>query len=96
MLGLVALENAKIPPPETTLEKFEFIVENLSEAHRLTTIVAFSALAILVFCRWLKSLILSKGGPRWKWVYAIPEIFLVVVGSTSKHSRSYPIACCRS
>lgn len=76
MLGLVALQHSL--NPISTLDKALFLFNNaVSESHRLTAIVSFSALAILVALRKVK--VACK---RYWWIYRVPEVFLVVVIST--------------
>lgn len=78
MLGLVPLQHQL--NPHSTLEKLLFLVDNaFIHAHKLTTVVSFSALAILVVLRKAKQAF--KG--YW-FIYRLPEVFLVVVVSTSK------------
>jgi hypothetical protein len=77
MLGLVALEHRL--HPQSTLDKFLFLVENaLTHAHLTTTFVSFSALLVLVFSRSFKSMF-----KNYWWIYRLPEVFVVVVVSTS-------------
>jgi cell division protein FtsW (lipid II flippase) len=81
MFGLVALEHAL--KPQTTLEKFIFLVENVFEHfHRTTTFISFGALLVLVFIRTAKGFF-----KKWWWIYRIPEVLIVVVVSTSMYPR---------
>jgi high affinity sulfate transporter 1 len=76
MLGLVGLEHQL--HPQSTFDKFIFIVENaLTHAHPTTTLISFSAFAVLVFLRSFKNLFRNY----W-WIYRLPEVFVVVVVST--------------
>lgn len=78
MLGLVGLQHQY--NPHSTLEKIVFLIDNaFIHTHRLTAVVSFSALAILVILRKLK--VICK---RWWFIYRLPEVFLVVVISTSE------------
>ena len=78
MLGLVGLQHQL--NPHSTLEKIVFLVDNaFTHTHRLTALVSFTALAILVILRKLK--VACK---RWWFIYRLPEVFLVVVISTSE------------
>jgi len=80
MFGLTALEHAL--NPQTTLEKFLFIVENVFEhGHRSTTFISFGALMVLVFIRTVKGYC-----KKWWWIYRLPEVLVVVVVSTSRCS----------
>ena len=77
MFGLTKLHHAA--DPETTLDKFLFLVANaISNSDRLTTIISFSALFALIAMRSFKDRFKSI-----RWIYSMPEVFLVVVVSTS-------------
>ena len=77
MFGLTHLEH--ILQPKSTMEKLLFLIENVfTHAHRLTTIISFGALAVLVCLRSLK-----QAFKKYWFTYRIPEVFIVVVASTS-------------
>ena len=77
MLGLVPLQHAL--NPHSTLEKLVFLIDNaIPHSHHLTAVVSFSALAVLVCLRKFKQLF-----PKYWFIYRLPEVFLVVVVSTS-------------
>ncbi|KAI7351992.1 hypothetical protein KC354_g12189 [Hortaea werneckii] len=61
----------------SSLDKIEFLFRHAYEAHRLTCIVAFSTIAIVLVLRELK----KRLQPRFNWVAYIPDRFLVVVFS---------------
>ncbi|KAI7559853.1 hypothetical protein KC317_g10100, partial [Hortaea werneckii] len=61
----------------SSLDKIEFLFRHAYEAHRLTCIVAFSTIAIVLVLRELK----KRLQPRFSWVAYIPDRFLVVVFS---------------
>lgn len=76
MLGLTTLQHTL--NPHSTLDKLIFLIENAyGHAHELTTIVSFTALAILVVLRKTKQFF-----PKYWFIYRLPEVFLVVVVST--------------
>ncbi|VDC07868.1 unnamed protein product [Peniophora sp. CBMAI 1063] len=76
MLGLVALEH-KVNP-ETTLQKFLFLVEyGFTHAHKPTVLLSFISFAILVAIRNLKRFV-----SHIPILYRMPEVLLVVLGST--------------
>ncbi|KAL0955586.1 hypothetical protein HGRIS_001822 [Hohenbuehelia grisea] len=75
MLGLTELQHVLLP--ETTLDKFFFLVEHARNAHPLTATISFGALLVLVLLRQLKNL-----GKRFWFVYRIPEVLIVVLLST--------------
>ncbi|PAV23187.1 sulfate anion transporter [Pyrrhoderma noxium] len=76
MFGLTELEH--VVNPQTTLDKFIFLLRNAAEnEHRPTTLISFGALAVLVALRYL------KGKCRRYWfIYRIPEVLIVVIAST--------------
>jgi hypothetical protein len=77
MFGLTKLHH--VADPETTLDKLLFLIENvISNSDRLTTIISFSALFALIAMKSLKDRF--KG--TW-WIHSLPEVFIVVVASTS-------------
>ncbi|KAH8103503.1 sulfate anion transporter [Cristinia sonorae] len=76
MFGLTALHHQV--NPQSTLEKFIFLVDNaFTNGHRTTTIISFSALLILVALRVFKNQF-----PKYWFIYRIPEVLVVVVVST--------------
>ncbi|KAH9910992.1 sulfate anion transporter [Epithele typhae] len=76
MFGLTQLEH--VLQPKSTLEKLLFLIENaFTHAHRLTTIISFGALAVLVLVRTFK-----QAFKKYWFIYRIPEVFIVVVVST--------------
>ncbi|KAG9312209.1 sulfate transporter family-domain-containing protein [Chiua virens] len=76
MFGLVALEDRL--RPETTLDKIVFLAEYVwTHSHRLTTMISFGALLVLIFLRFFKEFFKKT----W-WIYRLPEVLLVVVVST--------------
>lgn len=78
MFGLAALEDQV--RPETTLDKTLFLVEYVwTHSHRLTTLISFGVLFVLVFLRLFK-----ESFKRTWWIYRLPEVLLVVIASTCK------------
>ncbi|KAH9888425.1 sulfate anion transporter [Cubamyces lactineus] len=76
MFGLTNLEH--VLQPKSTLDKLFFLVENVfTHAHRLTALISFGALAVLVGMRAIK-----RAGKRYWFIYRLPEVFIVVVVST--------------
>lgn len=76
MFGLTELEHTL--NPQSTLDKFIFIVDNLfSHTHRITAIISFSALFALVLLRSFKGAF-----KRYWWIYRVPEVLVVVIIST--------------
>ena len=77
MFGLTKLEH--VLQPKSTLDKLLFLVENaFTHAHELTTIISFGALGILVAVRSFK-----QAFKKYWFIYRLPEVFIVVVVSTS-------------
>lgn len=78
MLGLTKLLHQL--DPETTVQKFMFLVKNaLQYSNPLTATISFSALFALVALRVFK----NKFKHIW-WIYRVPEVLVVVIASTSK------------
>ncbi|CAA7260456.1 unnamed protein product [Cyclocybe aegerita] len=75
MLGLNELRH--LVDPQTTLDKFLFLIKYSIEFTQPTTLISFSALFALVALRWSK----NKFPNRW-YIYRIPEVLVVVVVST--------------
>lgn len=75
MFGLLALEH--IAHPESTFEKFIFLVENITRLNSHTAIISAIALAVLVSLRSFKQLF-----KRWWFIYRLPEVLIVVIVST--------------
>ncbi|KIL62009.1 hypothetical protein M378DRAFT_81836, partial [Amanita muscaria Koide BX008] len=83
MFGLTKLQH--ILDPETTMAKLGFLLENVfTHAHKMTTIISFSALLAIVLFRAFKNMF-----KRNRWIYNLPEVLIVVVASTalSAHYR---------
>lgn len=76
MFGLVGLEEKY--NLHTTVDKIEFLVQNLSNMHYPTTLVAFSTLALLILIRQVK----RHAAKRFKWTYLFPEVLVAVGLST--------------
>lgn len=76
MFGLTALMHQV--HPESTLDKVLFLVEHvIPSANAITTLVSFSALAVLVGLRMVKGAF-----QKYWWIYRLPEVLIVVVVST--------------
>ena len=77
MFGLTELQRAA--HLHSTPEKIAFLFNNaFTHFHPHTTVISFTALFALVFCRNFKNLF-----KRYWWIYRIPEVLLVVAISTS-------------
>ena len=87
MLGLEHLLHAVKPlPPHTTPDKILFLIEHaFTEGGSLTTIISFTSLITLIVTRALKRRIGKFGIPYTAWVPYIPEVFILVVVSTSEY-----------
>ncbi len=78
MCGLTELEH--MLNPDTTLDKFIFFIENGWEhSHRLTTVVSFGTLVVLISMRMIKGLF-----KNYWFIYRIPEVLIVVIVATGK------------
>lgn len=62
----------------TTWDKMVFLVHNVGKTHRLTAIVAFTAMLIIILFRIVK----AKVSRVFKQIIFVPEILLVVIVST--------------
>jgi MFS superfamily sulfate permease-like transporter len=83
MFGLTELGRAA--HPETTLDKMFFLFRHaLTDFHPHTTVISFTALLALVFCRNFKNLF-----KKYWWIYRMPEVLLVVAISTGTYDLSY-------
>ena len=81
MFGLVNLMHAL--NPQSTIEKTLFLIEYAPlHMHKVTTLVSFTALAVLVVLRLVKT-----GLKRYTWIYRLPEVLIVVVVSTCGYYR---------
>ncbi|CAK5275870.1 unnamed protein product [Mycena citricolor] len=64
--------------PESTFDKALFLIEHVfPSANVRTTIVSFSALAVLVALRAIKAVF-----QKYWWIYRVPEVLVVVILST--------------
>ncbi|KAF7350960.1 Sulfate anion transporter [Mycena sanguinolenta] len=76
MFGLTALMHEL--HPESTFDKLLFLLEYaFTHSNITTTIISFSALAVLVGIRTIKGFF-----QRYWWIYRLPEVLLVVIVST--------------
>ena len=81
MFGLTTLQHQL--NPQTTLEKFVFLVDNVfTHMHKTTTLISFIALLVLVVLRNVKAAF-----KKYVWIYRLPEVLLVVVISTRMYKR---------
>ncbi len=80
MFGLTALQHQL--NPQTTLEKFVFLVDNVvTHMHKITALISFTALLVLVVLRNIKTAL-----KKYVWIYRLPEVLLVVVISTREYN----------
>jgi MFS superfamily sulfate permease-like transporter len=85
MLGLAAVlssPQASHDPPTTPIPKLLFIFEHLEHVNKTTAILSFSSLAVLIVARVMKQWAVQRPGGRW--VRFVPEILIVVVGTTGE------------
>jgi len=76
MLGLVEL--MRTVNPESTWEKFLFILEHIPRIHEATAFVAFTALGVLVGLRFFKHAI-SQSTKYLAWFRYVPEVLVTVI-----------------
>ncbi|ORY29822.1 sulfate transporter family-domain-containing protein [Naematelia encephala] len=80
MTQILAHPDAREDPPTLPLSKFIFTLRHLSHVNKATAILGFTALAVLIVARFGKQKLLTRPG-AW-WLRFVPEILLVVVGTT--------------
>jgi MFS superfamily sulfate permease-like transporter len=85
MLGLQSIlnhpENLQ-EPPSTPIAKLLFVIEHFEHISKITTILSFVSLAVLIAIRIIKQHAVQRPGGRW--MRYVPEILLVVVGTTGE------------
>ncbi|KAH8923288.1 sulfate permease [Atractiella rhizophila] len=82
MLGLSALEEHVLPKGASFLQKATFLLENLDKYQRETALISLVSVVVLLGLRISKTELVKKGG-LWKVANWLPEILIVVVGSTA-------------
>ena len=83
MLGLSAIlahPDALQDPPILPIDKLIFILRHLEHVNKITAILSFSSLAVLIVARIAKQKVLQRPGAGW--VRFVPDILLVVAGTT--------------
>ncbi|GAA6059879.1 hypothetical protein JCM10212_007084 [Sporobolomyces blumeae] len=80
ILGLDAALSAKHGSSSSTVEKFKFLVTHLGDTNKLTVLVSGVAIVILIGMKVIKAKL--KGTKRGGWVKYVPEVLIVVIGST--------------
>ncbi len=83
MLGMAAIlahPGTSIDPPTLPISKLAFIVRHLGHANKLTAILSYTSLAVLIAARIVKQAVAKR--PGGTWVRFVPEILVVVVGTT--------------
>ncbi|KAJ7658522.1 sulfate anion transporter [Mycena rosella] len=76
MFGLTTLMHQM--HPESTFDKVLFLLEHvIPSANITTTVISFSALAVLIILRMVKGAF-----QKYWWIYRVPEVLVVVVLST--------------
>jgi hypothetical protein len=83
MIGLEKFIHTMDPTPVSVPEKIIFLLEYaVSHGKKLTTLISFVSLACLIALRSLKRRVACMGG-KWAMAIYLPEVFVVVVGTTS-------------
>jgi nitrate/nitrite transporter NarK len=83
MLGLELIlshPRAKEDPVVLPLSKLAFVLRHLELSNKITALLSFSSLAVLISVRLIKQFLVKRPGGRW--VRFVPEILLVVAGTT--------------
>ena len=68
--------------PSTPISKLLFVIEHVTQANKTTAILGFTSLGVLIFIRLIKQWAVKR--PGGAWMRFVPEILLVVVGTTGK------------
>jgi MFS superfamily sulfate permease-like transporter len=92
MLGLqhaLAHSDTRADPPTTPISKLLFVIKHLEHSNKVTTILSAVTLAVLIGCRILKQHAVKRPGGRW--LRYVPEILLVVAGTTCKLFTCYEV-----
>ena len=90
MLGLAASlahPDAQQDPPTLPISKFIFVIRHLEHVNKTTAILSFASLAVLILARILKQTMLRRPGTGW--VRFVPEILLVVAGTTGQSKSTF-------
>jgi branched-subunit amino acid transport protein len=88
MLGLEAILShpvARENPPTLPLSKLFFIIRHLNLVNKMTATLSFSSVAVLIAARLIKQRVVTR--PGGKFIRYIPEILLVVAGTTGRLHR---------
>ena len=72
--------------PATPIEKLVFVVKHLTHANKTTTLLSFASLGLLIALRLVKQFAVKR--PGGVWMRYVPEILLVVVGTTGEFHNS--------
>lgn len=85
MLGLqhaLSHPEARTDPPTTPITKLMFVIEHLGHTSRITATLSFATLGVLIAVRIIKQHAVKRPGGRW--LRFVPEILLVVAGTTGQ------------
>ncbi|WWD16428.1 hypothetical protein CI109_100854 [Kwoniella shandongensis] len=81
MAAIVAHPDMHQDPPTLPISKFIFTLKHLDHVNKTTAILSFTSLGFLILARVVKQRIASR--PGGLWVKYIPEILVLVVGTTA-------------
>ncbi|RXK40370.1 endoplasmic reticulum protein [Tremella mesenterica] len=81
LLGLTSILEHMHDTPTLPLAKLAFLLRHVKYANKTTTILSFTSLAVLIGARVGKQRIMKHPGAGW--LKYVPEIFIVVVGTTA-------------
>lgn len=88
MLGLNHLVDQGYDVPELPIPKLIFTIRHIHMFNPYTTILSFSCLAFLILSKIGKGIAVKR--PGGKWMRFVPEILVVVVGTTGECRKSGP------
>lgn len=91
MLGLAAFlaqpTDPSKEPPTRPLSKLFFTINNIHSINVPTALLSFTSLGFLIIVRVIKQKITQR--PGGNWVRYVPEILILVVGTTSEFVLCY-------
>jgi len=95
MLGLqhaLSHPEARADPPTTPIAKLIFVLQHLEHTSKITAILSFATLGVLIAVRIIKQHAVKR--PGGKWLRFVPEILLVVAGTTGEWRRLWVPTFC--
>ena len=85
MLGMSSVLAHMHDTPTHPVPKLLFVFDHLDHVNKMTSFLSFISLAVLILARVVKQRLRERPGAAW--LKYIPEILLVVVGTTREFAR---------